>query len=266
MVRSVTALGTLQKVERYYDAAPRSDAAVEEIGSLTLFVGGEHWSYHARPRLGVRSVEPADVERVRARMRELSVPQAFEWVSETAQSMRAAVARSGLSIVDGPLLVVADPVEVMLPGGVRLFLVGADEPRLSDYLQLVARAVSETTDDHGMADAAQGPDEGAVNHLRSRIADGRTVLMAAMSGDRPLAVGWHQPLAVEEECISEIVGVGTVADYRGRGLGAALTAALVADASKECSLIFLSAGDDDSARVYERVGFAQVGTVCFASP
>jgi predicted GNAT family acetyltransferase len=65
--------------------------------------------------------------------------------------------------------------------------------------------------------------------------------------------------------ISEIVGVGTLPDYRGRGLGAALTAALVADAAQECSLVFLSVGDHDSARVYERVGFAQVGTACLAS-
>ena len=47
--------------------------------------------------------------------------------------------------------------------------------------------------------------------------------------------------------------------------GAAVTAALVADArAKGVRTVFLSAQDDTVARVYERVGFAQVGTACIA--
>ncbi len=256
---------TLQRVEQYYDAAPRSDARVEEIGSLTLFIGTGPWTYYARPRLGGSVVEPQEVEQACARMRELNVPPAFEWVAEATPSMRTAASRSGLSIVEGPLLVVADPVDVMLPGGVRLFLVGPDDPRLRDYLHLAARAFSETVGDGDLDGSAPSSSEAAVTHLRTRIADGRTVLMAAMSESRLLAVGSHHPVVVGEEVVSEIVGVATLPDYRGRGLGAAITAALVSDARKECSLVFLSAGDDDSARVYERVGFAQIGTACLAS-
>ena len=261
----MTVTATLDRVEQYYDAAPRSDARVEDIGSLTLFVGTGPWSYYARPRLGVAEVEPQDVQAACARMRELNVPQAFEWVAESSPSMRTAASRAGLSIVDGPLLVIADPVDVVLPGGVRLFLVGADEPRLSDYVKLAARAFSETDDNEVLGRAPLDPSESVVAHLRARISDGRSVLMAAMSGNRLLAAGSHHPVRVGEEVISEIVGVATLSDYRGRGLGAAITAALVADARQECSLVFLSAGDDDSARVYERVGFAQVGTACLAS-
>lgn len=261
---AVTAV--LDRVEQYYDAAPRSDSQVEEIGSLNLFVGAGPWSYYARPRLGVAQVDPRDVHRARSRMSELSVPQTFEWVAETAPSMREAATRSGLSVVDGPLLVVADPVDVVLPGGVRLFLVGADEPRLANYLRLAARAFAEIDDGDGpVTSAPREPSPAVVGHLRARIADGRSVLMAAMWGERVLAVGSHHPVVVQDEVISEIVGVATLSDYRGRGLGAAITAALVADARQECSLVFLSAGDDDSARVYERVGFAQVGTTCLAS-
>jgi len=259
----VSASATLQRVEQYYDAAPRSDARVEEFDSLTLFVGTGPWSYYARPRLGVTNVDPRDLERVCERMRELTVPAAFEWVAENTASMRPAAVRVGLSVMEGPLLAVADPVDVVLPSGVRLYLVGADEPRLGDYLRLAARAFSESDD--GRGGGSTGPTETAVTHLRARIADGRTVLMAAMSGDRLLAVGSHHPVVVGDEVISEIVGVGTLREYRGRGLGAAITAALVADARQECSLVFLSAGDDDSARVYERVGFAQMGTACLAS-
>ncbi|MBA3367422.1 MAG: GNAT family N-acetyltransferase [Geodermatophilaceae bacterium] len=256
---------TLRRVEQYYDAAPRSDARVEEIGSLTLFIGTGPWSYYARPRLGVSVVQPQDVQRACGRMRELNLPAAFEWMAESTPSMRAAASRSGLSVVDGPLLVVADPVDVMLPGGVRLFLVGADDPRLGDYLHLATHAFSGTPDDEDPGEPGPDSSEAAVAHLRTRIADGRTVLMAAISQNRLLAVGSHHPVVVGEDVVSEIVGVATLPDYRGRGLGAAITAALVSDARQECSLVFLSAGDDDSARVYERAGFAQIGTACLAT-
>ena len=42
------------------------------------------WPFYARPALGARPVAPDDVERVRARQRELGVPEAFEWVSDDA--------------------------------------------------------------------------------------------------------------------------------------------------------------------------------------
>lgn len=257
--------GTLKRVEQYYDTAPRSDARVEEFGSLTLFIGTGPWAYYARPRLGVTEVDTQDLERTRARMRELDVPEAFEWVTESTRSMRAAVTRSGLSTVDGPLLVVADPVAVMPPAGVRLFLVGADEPRLGDFMHLASLAFAESLEGQGTSQPESKPSTVAVAHLRDRIADGRSVLMAAMAGERALAVGSHQPVVIGQDTVSEIVGVGTLPEFRGRGLGAAITAALAADAQQSGSLVFLSAGDAESARVYERVGFAQVGTACLAS-
>ena len=54
---------------------------------------------------------------------------------------------------------------------------------------------------------------------------------------------------------------------RGRGLGGAVTAALAGaarDAGAE--MVFLAAGDDAAARVYERVGFRRVGECGIAEP
>jgi predicted GNAT family acetyltransferase len=76
------------------------------------------------------------------------------------------------------------------------------------------------------------------------------------------SVGWHQPL----EGASEIVGVATLPAFRRRGLGAAVTATLVADAlERGIELVFLSADDERVARVYAKVGFERVGTACAAS-
>ena len=66
--------------------------------------------------------------------------------------------------------------------------------------------------------------------------------------------------------MTEIVGVATLPSARRRGLGTAVTAALVADArASGVSTIFLSAASDDVARVYERLGFVRVGHSGLAS-
>jgi predicted GNAT family acetyltransferase len=76
------------------------------------------------------------------------------------------------------------------------------------------------------------------------------------------AVGAHQPL----QATSEIVGVATLPAFRRRGLAAAVTTTLVADAlERGVTTAFLSADDEDVARVYERIGFRRIGTAGAAS-
>ncbi len=89
-------------------------------------------------------------------------------------------------------------------------------------------------------------------------------MMVAVADGEPVAVGSHQPVDVDGTEVSEIVGVATLPRFRGRGLGAGLASALVEHARETADLVFLAAGDDDVARVYERVGFARVGTTFVA--
>lgn len=252
----------LERLERYYDAVPRSDAVVEVHGALTLFVGTGAWPYYARPTLGVNGVDADDVRAMCRRMHELDIPQSFEWVHETTPSMGRAVTDAGLRGTEGPLLVAADPIAVMLPAGVRLLVVGAEDPQVGAYQEVARVAFHDPTAGLWAEDAAEGTE---LEHVRGRIADGRTVMMVAVDGEGPMAVGSHQPVQVAGEWISEIVGVATLREYRGRGLGAGIASALVEHALSFCELVFLSAGDDDAARVYERVGFARAGTACIAS-
>jgi GNAT superfamily N-acetyltransferase len=166
-----------------------------------------------------------------------------------------------------PLLVAVDPVELLLPAGVRLYVVGADDPELPRYQRVAATAFANPG---GVADVADVPldtsDEALARtaFLRERIADGRTVMMVAVENGRPVAVGSHQPVDLGGTEVSEIVGVATHPLLRGRGLGAGLASALVAHATETADLVFLAAGDDDVARVYERVGFAWLATTALA--
>ena len=92
-------------------------------------------------------------------------------------------------------------------------------------------------------------------------------LLAAAFSDTdesvPLSSGQHNPI----EAVTEIVGVGTLPSVRRRGLAHAVTTALVDDAQRRgVETIFLSAGDDEVARIYARIGFRRVGTALVAEP
>ncbi|MET7441723.1 hypothetical protein ABZS63_31450, partial [Streptomyces sp. NPDC005568] len=97
----------LDRLEHYYDSVPRAAARAEEFGPLTLFVReGPGWPYYARPALGrPDTAGAADVDRVRARQRELGVPEAFEWVADVTPGLRRAVEASGLRVHEHPLMV-----------------------------------------------------------------------------------------------------------------------------------------------------------------
>ncbi len=67
--------------------------------------------------------------------------------------------------------------------------------------------------------------------------------------------------------MAEIAGVATLPSARRRGYASQLTASLARNALENgVQLVFLSAGDDDVARLYSKVGFRRVGTACIAEP
>src|SRR3954466_10250970 len=70
----------LDRLEAYYDAAPRSAARTEEHGPFTLFVGEGPWPYYARPRLEGAEFDLDAIAVVRARQREPGAPEALEGV------------------------------------------------------------------------------------------------------------------------------------------------------------------------------------------
>jgi predicted GNAT family acetyltransferase len=110
--------------------------------------------------------------------------------------------------------------------------------------------------------AASKISDGHLAFVRERLRAGRTVTAIAELDGGPVAVGSHQPIAD----VTEVVGVATLPAFRRRGIGATITAALVADARQRgVDLILLSAGSDEVARVYATVGFERVGTFCEAA-
>lgn len=264
--------GLLQRLERYLDAVPRSGAGLEEFGSLTLFTRlGAGWPYYARPAFGrPGSVTAADVEAVRRRQRALGLPETFEWVDDTTPSLGPVAEASGLVVERLPLMVLGHLLVVPAPPGVRIRIVPFDDPGMASASAVAevgfgmpgTAAGSAGVAEREVATAAMSPD--GLETTRQRIRLGLTVMAVAGSdAEGPLCVGWHQPVGDT----AEIVGVATLPSARRRGLAAALTARLVADAQERgVTTVFITAGSDDVARVYARVGFERVGTSCIATP
>ncbi|MFI1012497.1 GNAT family N-acetyltransferase [Streptomyces sp. NPDC020965] len=270
----------LDRLERYYDAVPRTAARAEDFGSLTLFVrDGPGWPYYARPTLGrAETVSADDVRRVRARQREAGVPESFEWVAETTPGLRVAVEGAGLVVREHPLMVLAaespdpgpEPVTRERADGVVVRTLGPDDPALPGALavpHLAFAAPGTGVGNAGVAELAalvrEQAGDGSLEQSAARLRAGLTRVVAALADGAALCAGQHQPVGR----VSEIVGVGTLPSARRRGLGGAVTAALVADArSLGVDTVFLSAGDEDVARIYAGLGFRQVATALIAEP
>jgi ribosomal protein S18 acetylase RimI-like enzyme len=264
----------LDRLEQYYDAVPRHSARAERHGPLTLFVReGEGWPFYARPaREQCGSAGVTDVALVRARQREIGIPESFEWVAETSPALRPAVEESGLVIHEHPLMVLDEGAAISerdeSSEGLSIRIVGPDDPALPSALAVPHLAFAEPGTGIGVAGlaelavaAATRAGDGSVERAVARIRAGLTVIAAAVEDGAALCTGQHQPVGE----VSEIVGVGTLPTARRRGLGLAVTAALVADArSRGVETVFLSAGDDDVARMYARIGFRRIGTALIA--
>lgn len=259
----------LRAIDVYLDTVPRSAARAEAIGPLTLFVREEPgWPYYARPTPGAAAVRPADVRAVRFRQRGLSIPETFEWIAELRPEMAPAAASTGLEVRSHPLMHLRrfHPAEPPPGYAVRLIEPGEDL-RLIQSVPAVAFSNPGvgvgTVGASALAEAAAKQEGAHLAFAEDRLARGLTLTAAVFAAGTPVAVGSHQPVGDA----TEIVGVGVLPEFRRRGLGAAVTSALVADATgRGARLVFLSAGDPQIARIYQRLGFEVVGTAGEAEP
>jgi ribosomal protein S18 acetylase RimI-like enzyme len=243
----------LARLESYYDTAPRANATAEEVGPFTSFLrtSADGWRYYARPRLGLTGdVTVADVDAIRAHRRALGEREDLEWVHETTPSLLAAARGSGLAVHECPLLVLADPAPA--PKDARRAVVLTPD----DDLDTVVGAIHA---------GFEGSDEVVARptgRQRLMMREGLLALVAAYDGQGAVVGGGsHGPRGDT----TELTGIAVLPRARRHGVGAAITAALVADArARGARTVFLSAQDDAVARIYERVGFERVGTACIA--
>ena len=262
----------IERIDAFCDTVPRRRARADEHGPLVLFVPtGPGWPYYARPRRGSRPpVTAADVRVVRARQRELIIPESFEWIEQVAPEMAAAAAEAGLEVQTHPLMVLSAPPEApVLPPGIAVRVVAPEDTELDRIWAVPSVAFGHPGTTSGEAGPAERDkiaadhDGGTIAMLRERLRSGHSVLAAAFGPDGPLAAGSCQAV----DGVAEITGVGVLPSSRRLGLGAAVTALLAKDAlDRGVETVFLSASDDAVARVYARIGFREIGTAMIAEP
>jgi ribosomal protein S18 acetylase RimI-like enzyme len=262
----------IERIDAFCDAVPRRRTRAIRCGPLVLFVPvGPGWPYYARPRRGSRPpVTATDVRAVRARQRELIIPESFEWIEQVAPEMAAAAAEAGLEVHAHPLMKLAGPAQAPpLPPGVTVRVVTPSEPELDRISAVPAVAFGHPGTAVGEAGPAErdkiaaDQDGGTITILRERLRSGQSVLVAAFGPDGPLGAGSCQAV----DGVAEITGVGVLPAQRRRGLGAAITALLAKDAlERGVETVFLSASDAVVARIYGRIGFREIGTAMIAEP
>lgn len=268
----------MERLERFYDAVPRDASRVEEFGGLALFVReSAGWPYYARPRPGA-AVAPsaADIVAVRARQRDLGVPEAFEWVHEINPDLLAVARSAGLSVLEAPLMVLdaaalpaaeslsKTPVRLVDPVGRRFAADLATRRAINEIAFAAAGTAVGAAGPAARDGALAAPAPADVEEERQRALAGRRLsALAETSADGALASG----VAMRVGDVAEIAGVATLPAARRRGLGAAVTAALARRLVETgCDLVFLSAGSTEIARIYLRAGFRRVGTACIGEP
>ena len=262
----------IARIDRFCDTVPKQRARAEQYGPLVLFVPeGPGWPYYARPRQGPRGrITVADVRGVRARQRELGIPESFEWIEQVAPDLTEAAARAGLEVTAHPLMTLdTAPGRTRLPAGVAVRTVRWDEPDLARIVAVPDVAFAHAGTGVGLAGPAERDklaadrDQASISRMRETLAAGHSVLAAAFDDEGPLAAGSCQSAGD----VAEITGVGTLPSARRQGLGAAVTAKLAILAMADgIRTVFLSASDDAVARIYAGLGFRRVGTAMIAEP
>jgi ribosomal protein S18 acetylase RimI-like enzyme len=248
----------LRGIERYYDSVPRAFAVTEDLGPFTLFVAEDRDAnpYYARPALdggGVFTVD--DVQRVRARQRELGVPEAFEWVDEISPGLATVAAEAGLMVGRYTLM-------VRQAGGEQ----GRSERRGIEQLSSDDLRVSEVNAaigaGFGNRDAFEIP-EGA-GSTAVRLRSGKLMMVGAFDDEgRAIGGGFHAPRGP----FSELVGIAVLPRARRLGVATLITQELIDNARRGgVETAFLSAGSEGAQALYHAVGFRRIATACIAEP
>jgi predicted GNAT family acetyltransferase len=230
----------VQSSIRAVNAAERESVAA---GSFTLYrsrASDHPYLNYAVPADGATDWQGIDALREAFVARGLQ-PR-LEFVAERAPGLEAALAAAGFEL-QARIPVMTCPAhdlrEVPPPDGVVIarVLAGSD-----------VRPMME------VQSAAFG--EGPPSDAAVRAYHGRGLL--ARTDGVPAGAASRSAIA---EGVSEIGGVGVLERFRRRGIAAALTAAVAAEAFADgAQLCFLTPGDEGAERVYVRAGFARAGT------
>ncbi len=176
------------------------------------------------------------------------VPLRFEYMAELHPGLDAALAVRGFHLArrDPVMTCTADDIVVpALPYGVRYEDVAASPVVVGEFMLVQAVAFTMTASGNGWESIfTQGLREG--------------VFTAALAREGSTPIGAATLLRAAD--VAELAGVGTLPDYRRKGVAAAVCGRLVAAALGHGHALAWLSADPSGAGVYARLGFQVVGT------
>ena len=177
----------------------------------------------------------------------------FEFFERLWPDLADELARAGFASAQRqPLFLCRPHAAAALPGvGITVRHVRASDPdpELRLFLGIQAAAFG--------GEGKAGPGHAEVGRLREELLAGAQRCCLGLVGAEPAGAG----SALDAESICEIAGVGTLPAWRGRGVAAAVTAALAAEHfERGGTLAWLCAADERAGRVYARAGFHPAGS------
>ena len=179
----------------------------------------------------------------------------LEYVPELAPAVLPALAGAGFTTEGLLPLMACSHVSLRSPApieGVEFALAISDAD-----LEIAARTQNDA---YGEPETSSAD----VGRLKRTIVRGGAVAIARAAITREALGSGLYSAPIRD--VTEIAAVGVRARFRGRGIGAALTALLASDAlARGFSGLFLMAAHDAEARVFARVGFETCGTMLHTS-
>ncbi|WP_309890355.1 GNAT family N-acetyltransferase [Archangium sp.] len=188
------------------------------------------------------------LRRLRAVFQERGRVPRFEYVSELAPSLEAALLANGFRREAEARVMVCTResfTPAPVPEGFSWSVLTSGSSREE------IRVFSETSRRGFSPDEPYEASEEEISKTLGELKEGRSVL-GRMEGS-PAVVGSFTP---PHGGITELGGVATLERFRKRGLGTALTSRVAQEAfARGVDMLFLSTITEEAGRIYERVGF-----------
>ena len=243
--------GLLERLQRSLGEVAGAERETVRVAPFTAYVDRErplkYFSF-ALPDPGTAELPPELTEVFAERDRTARV----EHFEELNPHLREALEAAGWSLSERAPVMACTPEALVVPpapDGLVLERVGPDaaEPLVR---ALLAAQKTAFEDPHGVGEAD-------VTKLRAWAAE--APVFAGLIDGEVVGAGLASKIA---RGVAEVAGVATLPAFRRRGIAAAITAAAAAAAFEAgAELAWLTAADEDAARLYGRAGFALTGTM-----
>ncbi|MEU5159233.1 GNAT family N-acetyltransferase [Streptomyces sp. NPDC020875] len=209
----------------------------------------EPYLNYATPLAGCRPTD-ADVAALIGAFRERGLLPRLEFAPDAVPEVAPALRRAGFVTEATHSYLVCTPEALTPPAGPGVPVV--ETPGSDEEYAAVDAALSAAFGGEFPPSA-----EGVARLRRTEDSGGATRFVRAPGG-LVAGAGTCSPPA---EGTSELAGVGTRPEFRGRGVAGAVTAALTAALfDRGAESVWLEASGDGSRRVYERLGYRVSGT------